>query len=292
MELELWSGDWGLPSVNCHCLQIMALTKFNNAAVKFNFSNNPLRSFCFDLPVLKHGNKTVIKNVNEMRTFLKLQNFNLDSKLSKKDLSDISAYTSMVTRKLEPALLYLWWLDEKNFIDFTRPWYAKHIPIPGNFFIPGKLQARAEETVKALYDSVDESLLSNLIYSDAQKCMTLLSEKLAENEYFFGKNPTSFDAIAFGYLAPILKVTFPSSKQLQNHLKACTNLKLFVERILSKYFLAEETPKNKPSEQAQEPFSDDDFPNKWRDIILSALFASAAMFSFAFFNGLITVFLQ
>jgi metaxin len=39
--------------------------------------------------------------------------------------------------------LHLWWIDGKTYCDFTRPWYAKIMPFPFNFFMPGRQQKEA-----------------------------------------------------------------------------------------------------------------------------------------------------
>ena len=39
--------------------------------------------------------------------------------------------------------LHLWWIDGKTYVDFTRPWYAKIMPFPLNFFLPGRKQKAA-----------------------------------------------------------------------------------------------------------------------------------------------------
>lgn len=77
--------------------------------------------------------------------------------------------------------------------------------------------------------------ISFQIYSDAEKCLTLLSTRLGDSKYFFGNQPSSLDAIIYSYLAPLLKAPFPNPT-LQNHLKACHNLVNFVIRISQKYF--------------------------------------------------------
>lgn len=98
------------------------------------------------------------------------------------------------------------------------------------------MQRKAEEDLKALFGELEHDVLENLLLKEAQKCLTLLSERLGEAEFFFGKHPTSFDAAVFSYLAPLLKVPFPNSNQLTSHIKACDNLGSFVNRILKKYF--------------------------------------------------------
>ena len=39
--------------------------------------------------------------------------------------------------------LHLWWIDGKTYVDFTRPWYAKIMPFPLNFFLPSRKQKAA-----------------------------------------------------------------------------------------------------------------------------------------------------
>lgn len=47
--------------------------------------------------------------------------------------------------------------------------------------------------------------------------------------------PSVVDALAFGYLAPLLNAPLPNAV-LQNHLKACRNLVMFCRRIQDVYF--------------------------------------------------------
>lgn len=70
---------------------------------------------------------------------------------------------------------------------------------------------------------------------EAEKCLTCLSNRLGESNFFFGDYPSSLDAAVYGCLAPLLKAPFPSNV-LQNHLKASTNLVKFIVRISQRYF--------------------------------------------------------
>ena len=63
----------------------------------------------------------------------------------------------------------------------------------------------------------------------------MLARRLGDDLYFFGKSPSSLDALVYGHLAPLLKAPLPNPT-LQNHLKACVNLVSFVVRITQNYF--------------------------------------------------------
>lgn len=132
--------------------------------------------------------------------------------------------------------LLLWWFNEQNYLHLTRPWYAKKIPFPGNYFIPGRYRSEAEHYMISRYNDLEELEIEKIIINQAIRCLSALSDKLSNQDYFFGVKPSSLDAIVFGYLAPLLKVPFPSYSSLRTHLHAYSNLTSFVERILKKFF--------------------------------------------------------
>ena len=47
MELEAWSGDWGLPSIDAECLKILAFAKFSGAPLTQVLLGCLLAPFCF-----------------------------------------------------------------------------------------------------------------------------------------------------------------------------------------------------------------------------------------------------
>ena len=122
--------------------------------------------------------------------------------------------------------------------------------------------------------------------------MTTLSTRLGESDYFFGSKPTTFDALVFSYLAPLLKAPLPSCA-LQNHLKACTNLVKFINRILQKYFEYDyeeyEKSKSKEQEHKAKMSAVDDYPNKRRNQVLAGVFAAVAMLGYALSTGIVQV---
>ena len=153
----------------------------------------------------------------------------------------MTAFAQLMDEKLKPALLYAFWVDTKNLTQLTRPWYAKKLGVPQCFYYPGRYAAHAcaviESRVGVDADEVYRADVETAIYRDAQECLTILSRRLGEtNPYFFGKAPSSADAIMYGYLAFLLKAPLPNPTPLQAHLKACDNLVSFVSRISLNYF--------------------------------------------------------
>ena len=42
----------------------------------------------------------------------------------------MAAFIQLMDEKLNPAIKYLYWIDTKNHVEMTRPWFGKHLPFP------------------------------------------------------------------------------------------------------------------------------------------------------------------
>jgi len=298
MELEVWSGDWGLPTIDVRCLELLAYAKFSGAPIKPIKTSNPWKSPSGQLPVLRHNKKYVGTVMADVKAFLQKQNYNADHSLTPEQKSDVVAYNRHLDEKLGPALEYIWWRDPKNYVELTRPWYAKALPFPLNYWVPGQMQRRVEKNTDAKFSSCEtlsEQQVETALYKDAEECITLLSQRLGDSEFFFGKTPSSLDAAVFGHLAPLMKAPFPHPA-LQNHLKACDNLVRFVARVLQRYFhtsLSDAGVQNQRESNNNtsnnNDVADEEFPHKRRNQILSGLFAAAAMVGYALLSGMVQV---
>ncbi|KAG1676983.1 Metaxin-1 [Nymphon striatum] len=273
----------------CYHVLIAAFAKFSGAPVKSDKTNNPWKSDTGTLPVFRNGSEVIHYTFKEISSYLRSQNYNADYLLSARQCSEVSAYAALLKEELYPSLLYTWWLDSKNYVEFTRPWYARALPFPHNFYIPGKMRNSSEAVVKSTFkvEFSEESDLQFLVYEHAKRCFSILSCKLANKEYFFGSSPTSIDAIIFSYLAPLLKAPFPNST-LQDYLKEFENLKLFVNRILDNYFPRREGLNSETNIQ-KESVGDYEFPNKRRNKILFVGFGIVCTIAFAFLQGILQV---
>lgn len=63
------------------------------------------------------------------------------------------------------SIFYFRWVDEKNYIDLSRPWYAKHLRFPFNYYYPGQYERDARFRLNACYEEASDDLatyVSNL----------------------------------------------------------------------------------------------------------------------------------
>ncbi|MBN3307750.1 MTX1 protein, partial [Amia calva] len=238
LELYCWKGDWGLPSVDAECLTVLAYAKFAGAPLKVHKITNPWRSPTGSLPALKTQDDGNLSQPHKIIIHLRKQKYNPDYDLSAKEGADTLAFISLLEERLLPALIYAVWVDSKNYVEVTRRWHAENIPFPLNFFLPNRMHGRQLDRLRLVrgdsgLEPGDE--IEKELYRDALECMTLLSQRLGSQKFFFGDSPSSLDAYVFGHLALLLKVKLPNSK-LQQHLKSLDNLCHFCTNILQLYF--------------------------------------------------------
>lgn len=204
--------------------------------------------------------------------------------------SDAKAYAAMLRHKLKPALMYQWWVDAQNYVELTRPWYARALGFPLNYVLPGQMQRSATAALNTKLEGFDlEGDQAQIaLFREAQECMTTLSQRLGKEPFFFGQSPTSLDAVVFAHLAPLLQAPFPSNA-LQNHLKACDNLAAFVTRIMQRYFPLKDGASSGDAAGTTKTTSSSEFSFSWLNSLLSVGVATAAMVAYALFSGLVQV---
>lgn len=80
LEVECWKGDWGLPSIDYKCLEVLvnkltkkcyfwinkwlllqAFARFTNAPINIKISNNPFRAIKGELPVVGFNKKSITR---------------------------------------------------------------------------------------------------------------------------------------------------------------------------------------------------------------------------------------
>uniref|UniRef100_A0A8C5WC75 Metaxin n=1 Tax=Leptobrachium leishanense TaxID=445787 RepID=A0A8C5WC75_9ANUR len=293
MELYCWKGDWGLPSVDLDCLTVLTYAKFAGAPLKVQKVSNPWRSPSGHLPALKTQDEGDLYQVTKIITHLRKQKYNADYDLSAKQGADTLAFISLLEEKLLPALIHMLWVDSRNYVEHTRKWYAEAIPFPLNFFIPNQMHRRSLERLQLIrgesWEEEDDALEKQL-YADAQECMTLLSQRLGTQKFFFGESPASLDAYIFSYLALILNTKLPNHK-LQQHLKTLNNLCQYCNCILTLYFPSDgdAVPRVSPKKPNPESSDTEEEPHKRRNQILSVVVGLMAMVSYALLSGIVSI---
>jgi len=320
MEVECWADDWGIPSIDPDSLMILAFAKFSGAPVTQKSTSNPFWSPTGNLPVFRHSAGGVVAtDFQDVVKHLKSCNYSADHNLTDKQISEAGAFINLIQEKLRPALKYVFWIDTKNHINMTRPWYGKHLPFPLGLYYPNKYEKETVKLIESLYSQYSEfgeigndTIVETSVYKAAQECMTLLSNRLADNHFMFGRSASSLDAVMYGYLAPLLKAPFPNN-QLQNYLNNCDNLVKFVVRISQNYFPSvvksyeeqkqkqapgsssggasgdQDSTNNNTNKPQDSDETEEEWPNQTRNKVVAGAVAATAMMGYAYTSGLVDV---
>uniref|UniRef100_A0A803ST91 Metaxin-1 n=1 Tax=Anolis carolinensis TaxID=28377 RepID=A0A803ST91_ANOCA len=245
------------------------------------------------LPALKTPDEGVLSDPQQIITYLRKQRFNADYDLSARQGADTLAFVSLLQEKLLPVLIHTFWVDAKNYVELTRKWYAEAIPFPLNFFLPGRMQKQQLERLQTVCGEnclENEEELEKELYREARECLTLLSQRLGQQKFFFGDSPASLDAVVFSHLAPLLKAKLPNAK-IQQHLKSLPNLCNYCTSILSLYFPWDEgdPPPPVPKSASSDGSESEEEPHKRRNQVLSVLVGLLAMVGYALLTGIVSV---
>ncbi|XP_021510031.1 metaxin-1 [Meriones unguiculatus] len=290
MELFCWSGGWGLPSVDLDSLAVLTYTRFTGAPLRVHKISNPWQSPTGTLPALRTSDGEIISVPHKIITHLRKEKYNADYDLSARQGADTLAFMSLLEEKLLPVLIHTFWIDAKNYVEVTRKWYAEAMPFPLNFFLPGRMQRRYMERLQLLcgeHKPDSEEELEKELYQEARECLTLLSQRLGSQKFFFGDAPASLDAFVFSHLVLLLQAKLPSGK-LQAHLRGLHNLCVYCTHILSLYFPRDGAEVPPPCQTPACPETEEE-PYRRRNQILSVLAGLAAMVGYALLSGIVSI---
>jgi hypothetical protein len=104
-QLTLVPGDEYLESVEPQSLQVLTYCKLARLPVEVHTACLPWKSPSWKYPVMKLGNKTVSRSVEDIIAAVKQAGFNLDRSLGDAAVTETAAYSALLTHRLLPAMV-------------------------------------------------------------------------------------------------------------------------------------------------------------------------------------------
>lgn len=285
-QLIVYESDYGLPSFDIECTKSILYAFISKLPVEVKLLNNLKLCTFYHSPTFLHKNLK-FTSFSEFVLYLRTLNYNPDSILSAKQCSETLALTNYVLFKLKPLLEFIYWGDSRNCDELTNVWFTRAVPFPFNYVHTNKLKEKTLTYIETMYPKeTNMDIVKEYVARGAAECFSVLSTRLGNNEYFFGNTPTSVDVIVYSYIAPLMKVPFPSS-ELCNVISTFPNLQNFVKNIDNKYF--SDLPKNTKYIKQEDISKTSDEDVSYIAIVILTVSATSLMLGFAVTRGLLSL---
>ncbi|XP_018045255.1 PREDICTED: metaxin-2-like isoform X3 [Atta colombica] len=217
---------------NANCLAVQAFLKM----CQLDFQIEPRKNAEFmspsgRVPFIKCGTK-LISEFDGIVAHIGSKGISLSDHLDPDGKVDMRAYQSLVNNVFVNAELYICWVNPV-ILNVTKQRHGSVYPWPLNHYLNWQ---KRREVIKKLsilgwYNkSLDE------VFDDVKKCCIALSERLADEEFFFGKEPTEVDALVYGHIYTLTSPSFPYNEEVAAIIRQFPKLLEHMFRIEHRYF--------------------------------------------------------
>lgn len=258
LELHIWGPSFTLPSISPQSLSAIAYLKLTQPYTTWTLipSSNPLLSPSRELPALRDGTVWVPGFRGIIEYLRRKNSWALDDALGDVERADALAFGTYIESEGGRLLDLSMYLSDENF-DVLRGAFAKLLPVPARYYIPGVLRREARRRCDGLIPASSvsatdpatplpppsamtamalpatrEKILAKAAaerikqVAIARKFLQTIQSRLGKGEYFFGDKPSSLDCLAVGYLSLGLYAELPNGwlreEMLTQHGQLCT----------------------------------------------------------------------
>jgi metaxin len=214
------------------CLSVK--TFLNMCGLKFQTelkANAEFMSPSGKIPFLEIGS-LLVSELEPVVAIAAAKGYSLNQHLTDEQRADMKAYMMMIHNVFVTSQLYILWYDKETREMVTNPRYGSYYKWPLNKLLPLR---KYYEVAQLLHSKGWANKSKDEVYDEISLCCQSLSEKLGNQQFFFGSKPTELDALIFGHLFTALTTTLPSDR-LAEAVRNCANLTDFCRRIHDAYF--------------------------------------------------------
>lgn len=224
------TGAWGIPSVSPFCLKLTTWLRMADLPYERGRNTNPFKAPKGKFPWVDDDGEIIADSGHIIARLTEKHGVALDAHLTERDRAAAHALRRLVEDSFYFALIWERWIDPSGWAYVKRD-YFRSLPGPARAIVPGF----ARRKVRAYLDgqgmgrhSPDEIRAHGL--SDLDALSTTLKER---GPYFFGE-PSSFDAVAFGFLAQLR--WSPVASPLTERVQRDDALAGYCERMRARYW--------------------------------------------------------
>lgn len=231
-----FGATFGLPDPSPFVLKVITYLKFTNQPYQYFGGVQYLReSPRGKLPFIKDGDQ-VVSDSRLILEYLQSQYpSKLDQGLSEEQKASASLYAKALDECYYFCLIYSRWVMDDGWQQVCPAFFGGLPPVVRTI-----VPTVARRTVKKTLQLQGMGRLTHQELLDmAEQVLSSLSTLLGEKPYFFGRDPSSFDAVAYAYLAEVILVTLEG--EFCDQAQRYANLVAYCERINNQFFAEQQT---------------------------------------------------
>ena len=154
----------------------------------------------------------------------------LDQHLTEQQKAQAYLYKKAIEESLYWCLVYSRWVSDDTWPIIKQRLFG-NLPVLVNWLVPNIIRKGVK---KSLYNQGYGRHSKQMLLTIAEQHLSALSTLLAEQDYFFGEQITSFDVTAYAFIAEMISVDF--SNDFNNKAHQFDNLVSYCQRIEQKYY--------------------------------------------------------
>lgn len=199
----------GIPNVSPFCMKVETFLRMAKIPHAMKFVKDPRKAPKKKCPYIEDDGKIIADSSFILEFLTEKYNVTLDRDLNSQKLGIARMMTGALEERLYFAIVRSRWVDDKNWEVVREMWFKDLPPLIGGF-IPNMVR---KGVIKSLDGHGIGKHSADEIYRIGIRDLQGMVDLLGDQKYFLGNTPTSVDAVAFSFLANILKVPLPSPMQ-------------------------------------------------------------------------------
>ncbi len=186
------------------------------------------------LPFIDDDGKTIADSTAILSYLTEQYQVTLDAELTPEQKAQAYLITKSLDEGLYWCLVYSRWILDDSW-PFTKNAFFSKLPIPLRWLVPSVIRRTVK---KNLHGQGVGRHSTEEILAIADKSLQALSTLLADNDFFFGQQHTSFDAVVYSHLCEFISVQFEGGfeSKFTQQAKNYPNLVQFCQRIENKFY--------------------------------------------------------
>lgn len=230
IKLYQFPPMWGLPNPSPFCLKLETYLRMAGlpyeAPRKANLRNAPKGK----MPYIEDQGKVIADSGLIIEYLKKTYGDKLDAHLNPLEKSQAVAFTRLMEEDLYWCAVHSRWIDDHNW-EIVKQAFFSFLPPPLRQIVPPLIRSKVR---KSLYAQGMGRHSPEEISQIGIRDLTALSNFLGDKPFFMGSQPTTLDAVAYGFLPNLLWTPFESP--MKEYAQTKPNLVAYCERMKQRYY--------------------------------------------------------